>query len=107
MGCVEERADGTGRDDEAYELRLSAARSAWQAELGPWSYAANGYCPTEDGYYTPHCIRNAVGAELFSRFGVQRAADYLGDDEGIVRGHYGFLTGANSRVGDLAMTGDE
>lgn len=107
IGCVEERADGSGRDDEAYERRLSAARSAWQAELGPWSYAANGYCPTEDGDYTPHCIRNAVGAELYSRFGVQRAANYLGDDESIVRGHYGFLSGANSRVGDLAITYDE
>ncbi|HTK48393.1 MAG TPA: hypothetical protein VL328_10525 [Gemmatimonadaceae bacterium] len=107
IGCVEERPDGTGRDDEAYELRLSAARFAWQCELGPWSYATNGSCPTEDGYFTPHCIRNAVGAELFSRFGVQRAANYLGDDEGIVRGHYGFLLGANSRVGDLAITEED
>jgi hypothetical protein len=101
IGCAEEGVDGSGRDDVTYENRLSGARSAWQAELGPWAYKANGYCPTEEGYFTPHCVRNAVGAELYSRFGVQRAADYLGDDPTIVRGHYGFLSGATSRVGEL------
>jgi integrase len=106
IGCVEESMDGSGRDDAGYELRLSAARFAWQAELGPWAFRANGSCPTDDGYFTPHCVRNAVGAELYARFGVQRAADYLGDDPSIVRGHYGFLSGATSRVGDLAITDD-
>jgi hypothetical protein len=102
IGCREERIDGIGRDEIRYDHRLSGARMAWQAEIGPWAYWANGYCPTDAGYFTPHCIRNAVAAELYIRFGAQRAADYLGDDPKVVRDHYGFLSGSNSRVGELS-----
>jgi hypothetical protein len=102
IGCVEERADGTGRDELAYESRLSGERAAWKAEIGPFAYEANGYCPTEDGYFTPHCVRNGTAAELYARDGVQRAANYLGDEPGVVRGHYGFLSGVRARIGDLA-----
>lgn len=42
IGYREEEIDGAGRDEIRYDNRLSGVRLAWQAEIGPWAYRANG-----------------------------------------------------------------
>jgi hypothetical protein len=61
-----------------------------------------------DGRRVLHRTASAMRSGQSSSLGLGCSGPpILGDDEGIVRGHYGFLSGANSRVGDLAMSDDE
>jgi hypothetical protein len=101
VGCLEEDAEGKGRDEVAYKGRMSTQRDFWQDDVGAFAYQANGGCPTERGYFTPYLIRNATAAAIFTKHGVFKAAEYLGDDPKVVRDTYGFLSGTHSEVHTL------
>ena len=102
VGCPEEKADGTGRDIRIFNGRKGRHHILWQERVGPWAFNANGHCPEEEGRLTPHCIRNAFAAYLVIRFGISRAAHYLGDSESSVDDTYGFLTGKAAGIDEVA-----
>lgn len=102
VGCLGELLDGNGRDKGSYKGRMGVETVHWKDDIGGFFARANGACPDEDNYFTPYVIRNATAAAIYTAMGLHKCCEYLGDSEAVVRDTYGFLSGENSNVGDLA-----
>lgn len=87
---------------KAIEKRVSQLGESWQNRTGRVAWNECGLaCPVDDGYFTLHAVRNARGAGIYSTLGVTAAAQWLGDSEQSVRGHYGFLDGTTLTQEDM------
>jgi hypothetical protein len=94
-GCPAEKPDGRGRDSKKIiEKRVGALRTLWQNRVGRVAWEHCGLeCPTRDGDFTLHVVRNAGGAAIYASRGATATAHALGDSEASIRDHYGFLDG--------------
>lgn len=101
LGSVEEIQDRSGRDPMATEIRVNWFRDTWKNRFGriAWEHCGRK-CPTGDGEFTLHTIRNVQGYYLYQRariagehFGelhpAMVAANYLGDNPQMVQDTYG------------------
>jgi hypothetical protein len=97
FGCPAEDERGANRPrKKKIEKRVSRLRELWKNHAGRVAWEQCGLeCPAEDGYFTLHTARNASAAGIYARYGPTAAANWLGDDEASVKGHYGCLLGTS------------
>jgi hypothetical protein len=97
FGCPGENERGEGRPrKKQIEKRVGRLRELWKNHAGrvAWEHAGLE-CPTLPGYFTIHAVRNVYAAGLFIKHGQTAAANWLGDIEQSVQGHYGCLLGSS------------
>jgi hypothetical protein len=95
FGCAGEDLDGRRRDSKKQiEKRVGALRELFKNHVGRVAWEHCGLeCPTRDGDFTLHVVRNAGAAAIYATHGKTAAAQALGDSETSVTNHYGFLDG--------------
>ena len=109
IGCVRERADRGDRDPRAMELRINWLRGTVKNRFGRIAWERCGRkCPTGDGEFTLHTIRNVMGYFLYQRADqagdehpALAAANYLGDNPSMVQDVYGGIDGSLVRSEDF------
>lgn len=110
IGCAEETEDGSERKALALNARLSHLRKRWQSRSAKTAVRLGLMVSTHDREYANHAVRNAMGFAIYQRYGLQSAANYLGDKEGSIEGVYTAVRGElvdTSGLGDKAERLDE
>jgi hypothetical protein len=92
-GCVEENADGSGRDEPALESRLGGMTDVWTDHVSEAFISLNLFLPIGPQRFTMHIVRNVGGHWVFQRHGLDAAANFLGDDPKSVLNTYAALDG--------------
>jgi hypothetical protein len=79
FGCVEEAADGSGRDGLAMQRRLATLRTTWQTAMARVAARLGLPISTYPREYANHAVRAALGFEIFRVHGIEAASHLLGD----------------------------
>lgn len=99
-GCVEEAADGEGRDAMAFNARLQHLRRRWQARAARTAASIGRKLPAIAREHANHAVRIAMGYQIRQELGLTAAANYLGDKEGSVENVY---AGVSGRLVDISV----
>ena len=111
-GCLEEAADGTGRDKLALKARKNELRDRFKRFCGRLGHelAQGDPKPSESKWrvpalpreYSNHVVRIAMGYEIAQKAGSTAAANYLGDQEASIIGRYQGVKGKYVDAGVVA-----
>lgn len=93
VGCPEEDSDGEGRNKLRLRNTLSALRKQWQAHCARLAVKLGLPISVMPREYSNHVVRIAMGYQIRQEFGLTEAANYLGDQEGSIIGHYEGVSG--------------
>lgn len=99
-GCVEETADGEGRDTMRFNARLQHLRRRWQARAARTAANVGRKLPAVPREHANHAVRVAMGYQIRQELGLTAAANYLGDKEGSVENVY---AGVSGRLVDVSV----
>ena len=91
-GCMEEHADGSGRDENALKDRLGGMAELWTRHVADAFASLKLFLPIGAQRFTMH-MRNVGGHWVFQRHGLTAAANFLGDDPKSVLDTYAALDG--------------
>ena len=110
FGCTEEDEKGDGRDDVAHNARLSRFATLWRRRVVRAARRARLKIPANRRYVSPHRVRGVIGFLVYKVWGLDRAADYLGDRPNSIVSVYMEMAGEHVQLGravELAMFGQE
>lgn len=93
IGCPEEDSDGDGRDKMRLRGTLAGLRKQWQAHCARVAVKLDLPVSVAPREYSNHVVRIAMGYQIRQEFGLTEAANYLGDQEGSIIGHYEGVSG--------------
>ncbi|MHB8837777.1 MAG: hypothetical protein ACYC7F_02360 [Gemmatimonadaceae bacterium] len=93
FGCVEEAADGTGRNQRALEHRMAGLSKLWVKHVSMAFREAGLTLPSGQQQFSMHVVRNVGGHAVFIHRGLEAAAHFLGDRIGTIEGTYAALKG--------------
>ena len=93
VGCPEEDGDGEGRDKIRLRGTLAGLRKQWQVHCARVAVKLGLPVSVAPREYSNHVVRIAMGYQIRQEFGLTEAANYLGDQEGSIIGHYEGVSG--------------
>lgn len=104
FGCPEEHADGERRDKLRMKETTSVLRKQWQAHCSRIAVRLKLPISVAPREYSNHVVRIAMGYQIRQEFGLTEAANYLGDREGSIIGHY---EGVSGKLVDHSILGGQ
>lgn len=102
-GCPGEDTDGSGRDKLALRDRKNNLRNRFKKFCARLAYDLKLPVLTLPKEGSNHVVRIAVGYEVYQTLGLTAAANYLGDQENSIIGHYQGVKGARANVDAIAL----
>lgn len=100
FGCPEEGEFGQGRDEGAHAVRVGNMAKFWCRHAAKAAAAAGLEIPTGAYGFTLHDIRNVLGYEVKEKYGLEAAANLLGDSVQSIEKYYSAMDGANVELDD-------
>ena len=104
FGCAEEDTDGELRDKVRLRNRAGALRKQWQAHCARIAVKLGLPVVVSPREYSNHVVRIAMGYQIRQEFGLKEAANYLGDQENSIIGHY---EGVSGKLIDHSLLGGQ
>lgn len=79
FACLEERPDGSGRDERELKRRATQLGRRFQTQMAAVARSLEMTLPTRKYEFGPHAVRGACGYGIFLLHDGKAAAQYLGD----------------------------
>ena len=93
FGCVEEDTDGENRDKLRLKQTNNTLRKQWKAHCARVAVKLGLAVPVMPREGSNHVVRIAMAFQIRQEFGLKEAANYLGDQEDSIIGHYEGVSG--------------
>lgn len=93
FGCPGEDGDGEGRDGIRLRSTTATLRKHWKAHCARVAVKLGLAVPTFPREFSNHVVRIAMAFQIRQEFGLTEAANYLGDQESSIIGHYEGVSG--------------
>jgi len=102
IGCTEEDASGERRDKVALMSRLGHLRRKFKAHTARIAVDLGLPVPIMNHEGSNHAVRAAMGYAVYQRWGLEAAANFLGDLTGSIEGVYTTVDSAQVNMPNIA-----